>query len=459
MSNDMQEPTLQPGTTLSSPTPLRPHRSRKVVFIISAAILIVGILSIGFVSIQQRGVFPIPWQSHGPVYYVTPQGGPPPAMTPQINPGGPMILSNPMPAFFLAGEVFRNATAYRADTGAPIQQYLKSLGNVSIYQPQFARGVLYMAVRLLSFHDDMAMYAVRASDGTILWKWDTCGDRVNMQAPLILGNAVYFVCQTSPLHYDLLALHADTGKLIWRDSFSGEIDLNLCAYRQTLYVQLGNQIIAEDAANGQQIWQQSFGFSDYPVSWMGLNQGILYIVRHQTFFALHASNGEHLWEYDFDGDYGGLEAIAAPNTLYLFARQFSGPTTIYALNGESGALRWQKRLSDSDYGTPVADQGNLYLVVNVFPQPRTNYASPIKRTLLAIRGSDGQTFWQQDIPWNKGQLNYATIEPPMVSVGGGRVYLVDWQPSSNFSDLRATLGAFSENNGALLWTRGNFAQN
>lgn len=364
-----------------------------------------------------------------------------------------MILSNPMPAFFLAGEVFRNATAYRADTGAPIQQYLKSLGNVSIYQPQFARGVLYMAVRLLSFHDDMAMYAVRASDGTILWKWDTCGDRVNMQAPLILGNAVYFVCQTSPLHYDLLALHADTGKLIWRDSFSGEIDLNLCAYRQTLYVQLGNQIIAEDAANGQQIWQQSFGFSDYPVSWMGLNQGILYIVRHQTFFALHASNGEHLWEYDFDGDYGGLEAIAAPNTMYLFARQFSGPTTIYALNGESGALRWQKRLSDSDYGTPVADQGNLYLVVNVFPQPRTNYASPIKRTLLAIRGSDGQTFWQQDIPWNKGQLNYAMIEPPMVSVGAGQLYLVDWLPSTDFEHMPAILGAFSENTGKLTWSR------
>jgi outer membrane protein assembly factor BamB len=104
----------------------------------------------------------------------------------------------------------------------------------------------------------------------------------------------------------------------------------------------------------------------------------------------------------------------------------------------------------------VVDQGNLYLVVNVFVTPRRtySYAAPLKRTLLAIQGNDGRMLWRQDIPWNKGKLSYALIEAPAVSAGAGRVYLVDWTRAAyNPSNEPATLGAFSESNGALLWTR------
>src|SRR5579859_6007175 len=70
------------------------------------------------------------------VYSVTPQGGPPPAVTPEVNPGGPMILTPPLPAFYLGGDVYRNNDAYRADTGLPVRSYLKELGDVEIYQPK-----------------------------------------------------------------------------------------------------------------------------------------------------------------------------------------------------------------------------------------------------------------------------------------------------------------------------------
>ena len=368
------------------------------------------------------------------------------------------MLSSPMPAFFLNGNVYRGTSAYRADTGTLMQRYLPNLGDAAVYQPQLVNGILYMAVRSAAFHDNMAMYAVRASDGSVLWKWDTCGESVNMSSPIIIDDTVYFVCETAPLNYDLYALHANTGKRLWLDTFSGEVEFDLCASQKLLYVQMRNQLVAEDTATGHQVWQQSFGTSSYYIGSVAVDRGILYVVYQQTFFALRASNGEHLWEYDFIDGYNSLEAFTGQNTVYLFARQLSKPTAIYALNATSGALLWQKALSESNYGTPVIDQGNLYLVVNVFPVPQTDYASPLKRTLIAIRGSDGDILWRRDVPWNSGRLNYAMIEPPMVSAGGGRVYLVDWQPSFNFSNLRATLGAFSENNGALLWTRGNFAQ-
>src|SRR6202043_127861 len=110
--------------------------------------------------------------------------------------------------------------------------------------------------------------------------------------------------------------------------------------------------------------------------------------------------------------------------------QQSGPT-IYTLDGVTGALRWQKQLNSAAYGFPVVDQGNLYMVENVFATPQQLYASPLKRVLLAIQGSNGHTLWQQDIPWNKGKLNYAMIDPLKVSAGDGRIYLVDWQPSAD----------------------------
>src|SRR5581483_2568599 len=53
------------------------------------------------------------------IYSVTPQGGPPPPATPEVNPGGPMVLTPPVPAFFLEGNLYRNSDVYRADTGLP----------------------------------------------------------------------------------------------------------------------------------------------------------------------------------------------------------------------------------------------------------------------------------------------------------------------------------------------------
>jgi outer membrane protein assembly factor BamB len=143
----------------------------------------------------------------------------------------------------------------------------------------------------------------------------------------------------------------------------------------------------------------------------------------------------------------------AQNVVYLIANGQSGATSIYTLDGTTGAVRWQKQLNSTSYGFPVVDNGNLYLVEDVFATPQQRYAAPFKRTLLAIQGSNGRTLWQQDIPWNKGKLYYAMIDPPEVSAGGGRVYLVDWQQSTNPQNLKATMGAFSESNGALLWTR------
>jgi outer membrane protein assembly factor BamB len=454
-------PFSQPGTTSSLPARIpgrRPRRAFRVAVAVIAAVLVAGVLVGSFAIRGQSTVSPGISQGRGPVYYITPQGGPPTSSTPQIGSNGPAMLSNPTPPFFVDGNVYRDSNVYRADTGAPVQQYLKDLGNVQIYQPRLVDGILYMAVRTavspgIGKFVKMVMYALRPSDGAVLWKWDNCGESVNMSAPTIINRVAYFVCEAAPTLYKLYALQARTGTLIWVDTLSDAAGFDPPGDQQAVYVVLHNQLLAESADTGKLLWKRSLGDSGDYINQATLDNGILYITKQKAFYALRASDGARLWEYQFVGDYSYLQTVVAQNVVYLIANGQSAATSIYTLDGTTGALRWQKQLSSTSYGFPVVDHGDLYLVEDVFATPQQRYAVPFKRTLLAIQGSNGRTLWQQDIPWNKGKLYYAMFEPPDVSAGGGRVYLVDWQQSADPQNLKATMGAFSKSNGALLWTR------
>ncbi len=456
MSSDVQDPVSQPGTTSSLPVraPARARgRAGGAAIGIAAVIVLAGVLLGGFLVSRssQRSL-----QSHGPVYYVTPQGGPPLARTPQVN-LGLRLISPPTPVFFLDGHLYRNSSVYRVDTGELVQQYLQNLGDVEISQPRLVAGVLYMAVREMTpeatgARFPMSMYAVRAGDGRVLWKWETCGDRVNMSAPVILNNVVYFICQLAPSQYRLYALRADTGKLVWFDALNGEVAFNLPTDQHTLYVQIENRLLAIDASTGRQLWQQSFGESGDFISQATLSRGVLYLTQQTTFFALQAGSGKRLWEYHFLDGYGYIRAVVNESSVYILASEQDGSEIVYALDGATGGMRWQKPLGNYSYGTPVVDGGNLYFVVNLLAASDLSSPSPFTRAILALRASDGRTLWQQDIPWNKGKLNYSLIERPTLAVGDGRLYLVDWQVPTDSQHLQAVLGAFSESTGAVLWT-------
>jgi outer membrane protein assembly factor BamB len=452
VSSDVQDPVSQPGTTVSLPA-RAPARARGAAIGMAAVIVIAGIL-LGSFLVGRSSQSSL--QSRGPVYYVTPQGGPPPTQTPQIN-MGLRLISPPTPVFFLDGSLYRNGSVYRADTGALVQHYLQNLGEVEISQPRLVAGVLYMAVREMTpratgARFPMSMYAVRASDGRVLWTWETCGDRVNMSAPVILNNVVYFICQLAPSQYRLYALRAETGKLVWFEALNGEVAFNLPTDGHTLYVQLENRLLAIDAASGRQLWQQRLGESGDVISQATLSRGVLYITQQTSFFALQAGSGKRLWEYHFLDGYGYIHAIVDESSVYILAGEQDGSEIVYALAGATGEMRWQKSLGTYSYGTPVVDGGNLYFVVNLPAASDVFSPVPFTRAMLAVRASDGRTLWQQDIPWNKGQLNASLIERPALAAGDGRLYLVDWQIPAASRNLQAVLGAFSESTGEVLWT-------
>lgn len=370
-----------------------------------------------------------------------------------------MMLSAPTPPFFLHGQLYRDTQVYRADNGALIRQYVPGLGKATVYNPRLVGGVLFLAVR--PGRDQgagkMAMYALRASDGAVLWHWDDCGESDNMTAPLIIGNFLSFACESRPGSYQLYGLQASTGKLLWRDDLPGEVDMNPVGNQRAIYIQTGNQILAESLTTGRLLWQQRFG-NVSALNQIAPGQDLLYVSGTNFLAALKASDGSPLWTYRFLGDYTFIQAVVTTHLAYVFANEQSRFPSIYALDSATGILRWQKHLPFRDY-SPVTDQGNLYLVSNVFAPTSASFSPPTKRTLLAIQGKDGHLLWQQDIPWNKGQLNVSLEALPALTTGDGRIYLLDWTGSTtHFTDTSATLAAFAENNGALLWTRGGFGQ-
>lgn len=446
-------PAYQPGVTSSLPTHISRRRPRRIASVVAAVVAAALIVGVSLLALRgQPPASNVVSHGHGPIYYVTPPGGPQPTATPQVNPGGPMILSGPEPALFIDGNLYRDNDVYSAGTGEPVQQYLKDLGSVTMYNPQLVDGTLYAAVRVGVGAGTMVMYALHASDGAVLWHWDDCGQSANMTSPAIIDHAVYFMCESAPGFWRLYALRASDGSLLWRDDLPGDVNLGLLADQHALYVQSDNQMLAESLATGKLLWKRSFGQQTNTLDRAALGNGILFISQGKTFYAVEASTGMLIWEYHFIGDYGIPDPFVAPDgNVYLFVQNRS--LVLYALDGATGAMRWQKQLGNIDYGSPVIEHGNLYMAIDVFVKPLRIYSIHFTRMLLAIQGSDGRTLWQRDIPWNKGKLGYSTVVTPDVSVGDGRVYLVDWQPSSNPNNLKATMGAFSESNGSLLWTQ------
>lgn len=448
-------PITRPKRAAAKPAWPKRRTPRGVVLAI-ATLLVAGALVGAFLLVRPLTLLV---QGSGTIYSVTPQSRQPLPERNQSNPGGPMILSAPTPPFFLDGSLYRDTQVYRANTGVLVQQYLPTLGKVMVYDPKLVDGMLFMAVRvgIDQGAGKMVMYALRTSDGTVLWKWDNCGESDNMTAPLIIGDSLYFACESAPGNYRLYGLQASTGKLLWSDDLPGEVGDALVGDQQALYIQAGNQILAESTATGRLLWQKSFG-DDTSIYQVALNRDIVYVSDAQIFSALRTSDGSQLWAYKFIGDYTYIQAIVTQTMTYLFANEPSRLPSIYALDSATGILRWQKQLPSQDY-SPVVDQGNLYLISNVFVPINAYYSSPIKRMLLAIQGRDGRTLWQQDIAWNKNKLNVSLEALPELTAGDGRIYLIDWTQSvSDFTKMSATMAAFAESNGMLLWTRGGFGQ-
>ncbi len=360
-----------------------------------------------------------------------------------------------------------------APSAAPIKSPLESDTNVSV---TIADGVVYAGTGVAyagTFNN--AVYALRASNGSLLWRTQINGSVDEL--PVVANGIVYVSSsegQDEPSH--LYALRASDGSVLWRfdDNNYGSYIYSPLVNDNVIYIATqGDGIIALRASDGRQLWRfTAQDGSSYQMS--SLVNGILYVSagnygQASAVYALRASDGRVLWRYTTDGladTYAGPDGV-----VYVLLQD-----KLAALRAGDGHQLWSRAIDTNIYQSPQIVDGVLYLMTTKIELPTTQSAGllpqamdvgallwsnwlngskgqaggagetkPLKEgktSVYAIRASDGTLLWQYAM--NNGKSSFAS----WLQVEQGIVYtsVVDAEGSDT-----GTISALQSSDGKVLW--------
>ncbi|MDD1719977.1 MAG: PQQ-binding-like beta-propeller repeat protein [Methanoregulaceae archaeon] len=296
--------------------------------------------------------------------------------------------------------------------------------------PAVVDGVVYIGSQ------DSHLYALNASTGAFLWKYNTT-ERMDYvsSSPALADGIVYIGGMRNKIH----AINASTGALLWKyyvdDQTTTRSSISSSPAVSEGIVYIGNQdgnVYAFDAAGGDLIWNYTIslpeGYDRDIFSSPAVADGIVFIRSYYgTLHALDAWNGASIWSYASGSNIFSSPAVA--NGVVYFG---SSDNNTYALDEFTGALLW-KTITDtsvrsyrSSYSSPAVANGVVYI------------GSPDNNT-YALDASTGALLWT----FTTG--NSVSSSP---AVADGVVYIGSWDNNTY---------ALDASTGALLWdyTTGN----
>src|SRR6266567_2197758 len=307
-------------------------------------------------------------------------------------------------------------------------------------------GVVYVGAM------DNAVYALRASDGGLLWRYTNGSFVYNgyVYQPTVVAGEVYIASQDGTLS----ALRASDGALLWRYTARGPVPTVLAVNGIVYVASEDGYLNALRTSDGKLLWR-SPSYAYAPV----IINDVLYVTSRDGLSALWARDGAMLWRYALastgfsgptilDGVVYTLAAKYSPDTtdsthtggyaLQVAASKFTapintkipfkqgGPSSLYALRASDGTVLWHYQAPD-DKNNGVG----LLAVVGRLVYIDTT-AGPSKTIISALRASDGSLLWSY--PTEASADNFL--------VTSGVAYL---------TSTDGTVAALRTTNGALLW--------
>jgi outer membrane protein assembly factor BamB len=228
--------------------------------------------------------------------------------------------------------------ALDATTGALIWQYEVN-GQAQYGSPTIVNNVVYLTA------SDKNVYALNATTGKLIWKYATAGQIFTAPA---VANGVLYVSSGASIVY---ALDAGTGVLIWTKQFGssigppkslsgsegGQAVANGVLYVEVLRSAQTYDLYALDAGTGAVLWRSpSVGSA---LSTPAAANGVVYVARGDLISALNAATGVPLWQTEV---YGGAHAPTVANGVvyvgswYLIGME-TGNGTNTALDASNGS--------------------------------------------------------------------------------------------------------------------------
>src|SRR6266700_2346105 len=268
-------------------------------------------------------------------------------------------------------------------------------------------GVVYVGAM------DNAVYALRASDGGLLWRYTTAGP-VN-DPPVVVDGIVYVNANVDQglgyLTGYVYALRASDGALLWRYT-NGSFVYNGYVYQPTVVA--GEVYIASQDGTLSAL-RASTGFSGPTIL-----DGVVYTLAAK--YSPDTTDSTHTGGYALQ--VAASKFTAPINTKIPFKQ--GGPSSLYALRASDGTVLWHYQAPD-DKNNGVG----LLAVVGRLVYIDTT-AGPSKTIISALRASDGSLLWSY--PTEASADNFL--------VTSGVAYL---------TSTDGTVAALRTTNGALLW--------
>lgn len=273
-----------------------------------------------------------------------------------------------------------------------------------------ANGVLYLCASPGA--GDYIIYALRASDGTILWSHDLNTRMLPEPVDLLTvsNGAIYLASSGNPL----TALSAKDGSLLWNDG-PDLVNAVPTIANGIIYASINTQVdlgphvddfVAVSAATGKVLWHYHMQSGPYGSAVMAGNT--VYIGSDENAVYAFDARSNHLkWTREIDhfhaiprnDDRSVFVGAVADNTVLVG----SNDGYIAALQAQSGAGRWFY-LSDGLYTAPTVTQGDTVYVQSDYPN-----TAVIAMSALSIQ--NGQLLWHTPLGMYAGPTVAATPEP------------------------------------------------
>ncbi|MDH7511014.1 MAG: PQQ-binding-like beta-propeller repeat protein [Methanolinea sp.] len=337
--------------------------------------------------------------------------------------------------------------------------------------PSVAGGIVYIGSQ------DRNLYALNATTGEILWKYDTMErNDIVSSSPAVANGVVYIGGLKTKVH----ALDAYSGDLLWKykvpirtTSRSGISSSPAVAGGTIFIANMDGVVYAFDEETGALLWNYTPTDKQEIFSSPAVADGAVYVLTYGAdLYALDASTGTLLWKYETAGDYGAYASPAVSGGVVYTGSGLNGP--FRALDARTGALLWETPSVVSPYSSPAVAHGVVYtgsmdnsiyaldasdgtILWNfttgdkVYSSPAVAhgvvYAGSNDCNLYALDASDGRLLWNFTV--NDGIISSPAVAGGIVYFGcnDGRVYALGTLPveppfadySANITDGKAPL--------------------
>ncbi len=302
-----------------------------------------------------------------------------------------LMVSNGV--LFVSTEVSHNNNAHaiyalRATDGSQLWKYIAN--SITPTLSGASNGIVYSVEIVGDFvQGDEHVVALQANDGHVLWRMHIESTDGQIMGTPVESNGILYILTNSDALY---ALQTATGTIIWHiaSSANGQQPPAIGAapvdiVDGVVYANTHQGLLALRASNGTLLWEKKSMVSMIPLLFSPVvSNGRIYVASASgTISALRVQDGSQVWQVPNTPVEGS--SLTVENALIYI----NAPNEVYALRAQDGVMAWKQSL-DHHNGFSSSDTSMLAVDGMV-------YVSKDSGVVQALRASDGKSLWSYSI--------------------------------------------------------------